>query len=278
MQRKLIRIAALALLCAAGFFSQAPARADALSDCAAQIPWGAPTVTDGAKIDYVCHKGYLSALDVAAKVPRWVAYDLTGKHTLGCLGRKGLQFKVDALAPAEDQGRLKDYSKSSYDLGHMAPNQDFAWNAGQQRDTFSFANVAPQLPDLNRQGWERGEEYVRAWALDRKEVEVYVGAVVSSGDEPLGDDKVDIPSAFYKVIVDPQTKEVFAFVMKQEPVAKQPLDQFVTKVADIEKMANVTLPLPNDYTEASTPWDDTLAGWRKAKRAACPVKKKAEKH
>ena len=156
------------------FFSNSmgSARGDALSDCASHIPWGAPTITDGANLDLVCHGGYLSALDVHAKVPRWVAYELTGPHTLGCFPRTGLQFKVDPLAPAEDQGRLVDYKNSGYDLGHMAPNQDFAWSKAEQRESFSFVNVAPQLPGLNRQGWERGEEFVRAWANERGDLEV----------------------------------------------------------------------------------------------------------
>lgn len=257
------------ILALIGGLAATPSYASPLTDCAQHIPWGAPTVTDGAHVDLVCHAGYLSGLDGGAKVPRWVAYDLTGPHTLGCFPRTGLNFQVDALAPAEDQGKRSDYSHTPYDLGHMAPNQDFAWDQGEQRDTFSFANVAPQLAGLNRQGWERGEEYIRAWALQRGHIEVYVGVIMTPGDKKLGKSRVDIPVAFYKVAVDPATNEAIGFVMKQKDTKKQPLDPFITPISQIEADANVTLPLPAGYTEGTTAWHGDLAGWKKAKKAAC---------
>ncbi len=69
-----------------------------------------------------------------------------------------------ALAPAEDQGRASDYKGSGHDLGHMAPAEDFAWSKTLERETFSMASVEPQLPCLNRQGWERIEEIARTEA------------------------------------------------------------------------------------------------------------------
>jgi endonuclease G len=225
---------------------------------------------DGTHVDPVCHKGYFSALDGRAKVVRWVAYELTGPHTLGCFSREGLQFKVDALAPAEDQARLGDYAHSLFDLGHMAPNQDFAWDAGEQRDTFSFANVAPQRHVLNRQGWERGEEIVRAWALQRGDVEVYVGPILLAGDTTLGTDKVEVPSAFYKVVVDRNTHEAIGFVLPQEDIPKGPLDPFLHSIADIQAKAHVNLPLPTPHTESSTVWPADLSHWNSIHKDACP--------
>src|SRR5690348_1945306 len=150
----------------------------------------------------ICHEGYVSLFDPAIKVPRLVEYTLTSPHTLGCFSRKGLQFKPDALAPSEEQGTVRDYHGSGYDLGHMAPNQDFAWDKAEQRATFSMVNVAPQRPGLNRDEWELLEEYVRAWALERGSLIVYVGPVLSSGDPTIGPDHVDVPSAFWKLVID----------------------------------------------------------------------------
>lgn len=245
------------------------ARADPVSECVQHIPWGPPSLTDGTQVALVCHAGYLSALDGNAKEARWVAYELTGRHTLGCFSRDGLQFKVDTLAPADDQARLKDYSRSGYDLGHLAPNQDFAWDQKEQEETFSFANVSPQLPGLNRQGWERGEEIVRDWALERGDVEVYVGPVIGPADEKLGDDAVDVPAAFFKVVVDRNTGEVIGFVMPQKAIAKGPLAPFIQSVAYIEALASIQLPLPEHFTEAIQVWPTDLAAWNAAHRQAC---------
>ena len=247
----------------------AKAQGDALSDCSAHIPWGAPTLNDGKHVDLACHAGYLSALDPVAKVPRWVAYELTGPHVLGCLSRTGLQFKVDDLAPADDQARLSDYHGSGYDLGHMAPNQDFAWDKTEQTETFSFLNVAPQLPGLNRQGWERGEEIVRAWAYQRGDVEVYVGPILEAGDKTIGDHSVDVPAAFYKVVVDRRSSEAVGFVMPQNDIPKGPLDPFLARIQDIEQRAGVTLPLPGNVSEATTVWPADLKAVTAAHSDAC---------
>ncbi len=257
---------ALLLVCVAPF---GHASADPVSDCVEHIPWGAPSVTNNAKTDLVCHAGYLSALDQRAKVPLWVAYGLTGPHTLGCLSRAGLQFKVDDGAPAGHQGKLKDYSHSGYQLGHMAPNQDFAWSERQQRDSFSFVNVAPQLGSLNAQGWERGEEYVRAWALARGEVQIYVGSVVRRTDKKLGASAVDIPKFFYKVVIDPNTGEGFGIIMAQKRIKKQPLAPFTHPILYIEQMAHLRLPLPANFKLVAAPSDASLKAWRKAKKAKC---------
>lgn len=256
-----ICFAAAALLC----LTILPAAA---ADCSQHESWGIPTVTDGAKTVSVCHAGYASALDPATREIRWVAYDLTGPHTLGCFPRTGLSFKMDALAPPEDQGKPSDYSKSGYDLGHMAPNEDFAWDKGEQRDSFSMANVAPQLPGLNRQGWERLEEDVRAWARTGGDVEVYVGPLASSKGT-IGKDKLPIPAGFFKVVVDRKTGDVAAFIMPQKAIAKGDAQPWLVTVADVQQQAHIKLPLPSNAKPITTAWAADLAGWRKAHAAAC---------
>src|SRR6185437_2922117 len=218
-----------------------------------------------------CHKGYVTIFDAAAKVPYLVAYRLTGPHTLGCSSRKGLSFKVDALAPAADQGRPNDYHGSGYDLGHMAPNQDFAWDAAEQRDTFSMLNVAPQVPGLNRQGWEALEEDVRAWALERGTVDVYVGAVITAGDATIGAHHVDVPAAFWKVIADPSRHEAIAFEMPNEPVAKGDLAPYLVSIPTVDKILGTVLPIAAGADEgaALTVWPADLKAWRKAHSDAC---------
>jgi len=63
---------------------------------------------------------------------------------------------------------LSDYDHSGYDKDHMAPAVDFALDAAEKSDSFSMANMAPQLPGLNRAEWEHLEETVRAWAFARR--------------------------------------------------------------------------------------------------------------
>jgi endonuclease G len=261
--------ALLSLMVSVIIRASSPARAGALEDCAVHIPWGPPQIGNGAKVDLVCHHGYLSALDPQTKVPRWVAYDLTGPHTLGCHPRTGQQFAVDALAPAEDQATLKDYPRSGYDLGHMAPNQDFSWDREEQKDSFSFANVSPQSPGLNRQQWERGEEIVRAWAYQRGDIEVYVGPILRANDKRIGKESINVPTAFFKIAVDRSSGEGIGFVMAQKVIKKGPIAPFVMTVAVIEDRSGLKIGLPANFRQAAGIWDYSLTAWRAAHAKAC---------
>ena len=239
------------------------------ADCGQSTPWGLPKVTDRHGIAVVCHEGYVAGLDRVTREPRWVAYELTADHDLGCLPRTGLSFKVDVLAAPSEQGNPKDYAKSGYDLGHMAPNEDFAWDADEQRDTFSMANVAPQAPGLNRQGWERLEEDVRAWALTRGDLQVYVGPIYGETPKTIGADKLSVPSAFYKIVVDRQTGEEVGFIMPNKSIKKGAAQPWRAAIETIEDRANISVPKPPEASESSIAWPADLAGWRAAHSTAC---------
>ena len=231
-------------------------------------PWGAPAAIDGHTVIPVCHEGYASGLDAETREPRWVTYELTAEHNLGCYPRAGLRFKIDPLAPAGAQGKPTDYAHSGFDLGHMAPNEDFAWSKARQRDTFSMANVNPQLPGLNRQGWERLEEDVRAWARQRGDLQIFVGPIYG-GTQTIGSNALAVPTAFFKVVMDRKTGEALGFIMPQQATPKGSPEPWRVPVAVIETRAKLTLPKPTNFRESSEVWAADLAGWRRDHGAAC---------
>jgi endonuclease G len=206
----------------------------------------------------VCHAGYAALYDSGLHVPRVVAYELTGKKTLGCVPRaSGFHAELDSAKPAE-------YDASGYDLGHMSPAQDNAGTEASSHDSFSMVNIAPQLPGLNRMQWERLEESVRSWALERGDLLIYVGPVISDKPKMLHD--IAIPSAFWKVIVDRKSGEVLAFEMPQEAIAKGPLEPWLTTVKAIEQETGIKFSVKGG---AQTVWPVDLAGWHAAHKKAC---------
>jgi endonuclease G, mitochondrial len=263
--RSLTVVALTVALLASGW-----AFADSLDNCTEHLPFGVPTVSESSTTTAVCHEGYAALVDDEALVPRWVAYHLTGEHTLGCLDRTN-NFHADADLPADHRAKPGDYQLSGYDQGHQAPAQDFAWDMGEMRDSFSMANMAPQLPGLNRKEWERLEETVRAWALERDELIVYVGPVLPMNPHTIGTDHVVVPSAFWKVVVDPVRREAMAFLMPQRNIPKGDLVPWETSIATIEATAKVQLPIPEGIsrTVVAPLWGADLAGWRDQHRAAC---------
>lgn len=228
----------------------AVAGAAPFDDCRDHLPFGVPQLKKDTATTAVCHVGYAVLHDDKFLVPRWVAYRLTGPHTLGCIDRTD-NFHHDDNLPAGKRAEPSDYEHSGFDQGHQAPAQDFAWNIDRMRDSFSMANMTPQLPGLNRFGWERLEETVRVWATDRKELIVYVGPIMLNTKRTIGKDHVIVPSAFWKVVVDPANGDALAFIMPQHAISKGSLEPWQVSIEQVETSAGLTLPLPQGANRSS---------------------------
>ena len=229
---------------------------------------GLPTLTAPAKTQLVCHTAYAADVDLDRLVPRWVAYPLTGAHSLGCFARQN-NFHADDALPPDHRATPKDYSKSGYDIGHQAPAQDFGWSAETESQSFALSNMAPQLPGLNRQGWEGLEQAVRDWSLSRDLV-VYVGPIVTDSDTSIGPHHVDVPAAgFWKVVVDLKTEEALAFIMPQQDIAKGDLHPWQVSIGEVEQRAGVHLPVLIDRTSKADIWPAEDSAWHAAHKKAC---------
>lgn len=207
----------------------------------------------------VCHKAYTIFYDSKLEIPRLVVYELTGPHSLGCIPRaSGFHSELDSAKPDA-------YSGTGYDLGHMSPAQDNAWDQDVSHDSFSMLNIAPQLPGLNRMEWERLEETIRAWALERGDLLIYVGPIVSPDDKKINN--VDVPIAFFKIVVDRKTGDVLAFEMPQKDIAKGDINQWRITVSELRQQTSIMFT----FTQAVTAplWNTDLVAWRKAHKDAC---------
>lgn len=259
-------IAVVALVCATAY----PSRAADLSACAEHLPYGAPSLPSHLRTTMVCHPGYAAMHDDDLLIPRWVAYRLTGARTLGCHAR-GNNFHADDALPKGQRATPADYRGSGYDKGHMAPAQDFAWSAGRMAESFSMVNMAPQLHGLNAGQWLRLEESVRAWAWDRGDVLVYVGPVIGPSAKRIGKNKVAIPGAFWKVLVDPVKEDAIAFAMPHRGIPKGELAPWQFTVSQIEQAGVTSLPMPAaiERVTVAALWPADRSAWNKAHKEAC---------
>jgi endonuclease G len=132
-----------------------------------------------------------------------------------------------------------DYTGSGYDRGHMAPNHAISVLHGRegQADTFLMTNITPQRPNLNERVWERLEELeLDQFAKQFGKVWVVTGPIFDPPSERLPSSwRVEVPDAFYKIIVAPDRKKALAFIMPQTVHGDEPLDHFLTSVDAIEK-------------------------------------------
>jgi len=225
-----------------------------VTSCNIQVPFGLPQVSNRPNTVTICRNNYVTVNDLNAKIPVFVAYTLTPEHAIGCLPRKN-QFATDQSLPQDHRATPTDYAKSGYDIGHMDPDADNAFDDTAMRESFILSNMAPQVPLLNRQGWEKLEDRVREWAVNSQHsLTIYVGPIYSSYDSTIGNG-VKIPHGFFKVIVDDTTHHVLEFVYPQAPVSKQD-DLRKYLVNDLPVEIGVSIPLPLDAVIDSVPWDN----------------------
>ena len=144
--------------------------------------------------------------------PVWCAYHVTRdpRHPDG----KRPGFRIDRSVPRSP--RPDSYAKSGYDRGHMVPNHAIVSRFGmaEQRKTFLMSNIAPQTPQLNRGVWRDVEHRIAdLWTARYGEIWVVVGCIPSKTGERLPRASVDIPSAYFQVILAQEGMDVRALAV-----------------------------------------------------------------
>ena len=144
--------------------------------------------------------------------PVWVAYHVPKDAAFPLPKRP--QFSKDpsikSTPPAES------YRGSNFDRGHMAPNYAIATRFGPeaQRRSFLMSNIAPQSASLNRGVWREVERRIAdLWTARYGEIWVIVGSIPSAGFNRIGTTGIDIPDAYYQVIVAQEGLDVRALAL-----------------------------------------------------------------
>lgn len=212
------------------FFSAA--YGDPLEVCKEHVTYGAPST----KPALLCRLGYLLAHDAQHKLPNWVAYHVTREHIqMGNVPRSD-DFRPDPDLDAGSRSELKDYKRSGFDRGHMAPAAAFKWSERTMSESFLLSNMAPQVGiGFNRHIWARLEANVRTWAVARGELYVITGPIYDPAAlKQIGTNKVSVPSHFYKVIFDPIRVEAIAFILPNKKLQTSQLPTFIVNVDHVE--------------------------------------------
>ena len=187
------------------------------------------------------------AINEGHEQANWVAYELTVSETGGKFKRTN-KFIEDPLV-STGSATSKDYKKSGYDQGHLAPAADMAWSEITMKESFYFSNMSPQEPSFNRGIWKKLEEYVRYWACDNETIYVVTGPVLTEGLPSIGPNKVSVPEYYYKVILDYTLPEIkgIGFIMPNAG-SKESLKTYAVTIDSVEKVTGIDFfyRLPDD--------------------------------
>lgn len=151
------------------------------------------------------YEGFRVSFNAANRTPDWVAWELLGTETEGPVPRARKFWQDTAIDGCPETA---DYTRSGYDRGHLCPAADQKWSPQAMEDCFSLANVAPQAHALNAGAWKTLEDKERSWARRDSALIIVAGPIYSPSDTiRIGDNRVRVPGAFFKVIAAPWLAE-----------------------------------------------------------------------
>ena len=215
-----------------------PARA--ATQCPEHFAGGvAPTVTNPklkARTQEVCFEAFAVLHSGLSRTPLYSAEHLTRANldAAKTLSRKD-SFHPESSLPAQDRAELRDYARSGYDRGHMSPNADFA-NRSAQAESFSLANMVPQVHANNAGIWAGIEGAARQMATDEGELYVVSGpAFIGSDIKQVGN--VLVPTHIWKVLYSPKQQRAGAYVVTNDETR----EYSTVSVSDLEKMVGISL-------------------------------------
>lgn len=186
-------------------------------------------------------------------------------------------FHAETALPASERAELPEYRGSGYDRGHLSPAADMATVAAQN-ESFTLANMVPQMPALNRGPWAHLEGTTRGFATRYGEVYVVTGAVFSGAKLSKIGGRVLVPSNMYKAVYIPSTGQASAWWADNatghvEVVSISQLnelasvDVFPSLPASV-KDARVSLPVPPQLSgEKATEWTQSKSEGASKKKA-----------
>lgn len=187
----------------------------------------------------IVHHSYFSlSYNEPFEQAEWVAYELKKEH-LTYDDRKRPYFIEDPWVKSKSAD-WRNYKGSGYDRGHLCPAGDRRFSEMAYNETFYTSNISPQDRDFNAGIWNRLEMKTRSWAKRYKHLYIITAGILESGLEEIGQEDVDVPNYFYKVIAKKSSNhwQAIGFVI-QNREQNEPLKSFAVPIHRIEKLTGI---------------------------------------
>lgn len=215
------------------------------------------------KADTLCYEEFALFHSGLTRTPLWTAERLTSEGVIAAeaVDREDV-FHPEGLLSSSNRSELEDYRRSGYDRGHMAPAADMA-SIKAQDQSFSLANMVPQLPELNRGLWSRIEGTTRRLARQYGEVYVVTGPAFIGKNLSRLNGRVIVPSHVFKAVYVPAAQQAgvwwaansgkgadYEVISLAELSRRSGIDVFPSLPQEIKENA-AKLPAPKAYSGKS---------------------------
>lgn len=184
------------------------------------------------------YEGFTVDFNPENKTPNYVSWILHSHETEGATSRSN-KFWTDS--ELEGCPETRDYSHSGYDRGHMCPAGEQKWSDEAMHHSFVMANICPQKHELNTGAWKTLEDKERVWAKRDSAIVIVAGPLYDTSDiETIGNNKVRVPSAFFKVLLAPYASPMRAIgFVYPNMKCEGNMQAYAVSVDDVEKMTGM---------------------------------------
>lgn len=204
--------------------------------------YGYPVVKDNSTIKrsyYTCRLGYAAQFDPIEKTSLWVAEYISAANTKGSASRDEIDFIQDPDIPINLTGTDRDYSRSGFQRGHLAPAGDNKHSQVSMNETFFYSNAVPQTPQNNMHIWNYLEGATREIANRRGELYVLTGPIFKSIPRKKIKNNISVPDYLYKVLIDKRSKSMTAFIIPNRDDTGDDFTKFQVSVREVEKATGI---------------------------------------
>ena len=197
------------------------------------------TTTPGTPEILLQRTGYLVSYNSNTRIANWVAWKLTPERLKENTERIN-NFRPDPDLPKSKAVTTQDYKGSGWDRGHLCP-------AGE-----------------NRGDWNELEQKCRKWVKKDSCLYIVAGPIFyDRKPQTIGEHKVAVPDAFFKVILSLHKKpKAIGFIYKNNE-GNNPLDSYVNTVDEVERITGIDFfpALPDDI-ERTVEASYNLKDWK----------------
>lgn len=215
---------------------------------------------------------YTTSYNKETKCPNWVAWHLEKDKTDGPCRREGVPYYDDDfnaygigklsgnnvkgcymvdLEAGPPRQEISDWYNipPNTDHGHICPAADNRWSKTTMNQSFLLTNICPQDRDLNAGDWAGLETRCRGWAKRYSDIYIVAGPIFYNGvSKTMGDNKVGVPDAFFKVILRLEKEpKVIGFIFPNNGIHHE-LKDYVLSVDEVEEVTGIDFfhNLPDD--------------------------------
>lgn len=123
-------------------------------------------------------------------------------------------FHPDEHIPVGQRAELASFRGSGLDRGHLSPNKDFG-DRQAQYESFSLANMVPQIHANNAGIWGAIESATRYLALKEGDVYVVTGGLYDGATQKIKDN-IPVPNALFKAVYLPKERQAAAYISNND--------------------------------------------------------------